>query len=453
MKLSYKNYLLFLLMLILAFNYVDRLAVSLVLQDIKIHFHLSDTQLGLLSGLAFALFYSVMGIPIARWADRGNRALVITVTTALWSGAVALCGYASTFVQLLLARVGVAVGEAGCMPPAHSLIADYFPRAERPRAAAVYMQGSNLSVLIGYFLAGWLSQRYGWQTMFKLLGLPGVVLALIAWATLREPRRQPAASTMPTPSKTTTTPPPPRHSLVEVIVTLWNNVTFRYLWLTFSIMNFFSYGVVQWQPTFFIRTFGMSTEALGLWLTLIYGVGGVIGTYLGGMIASRYAKHNEALQLRATGWLYVGYAVVMAGVLLSPNKYFAITLNTLGVLAASLGSGPLFGTIQTVVPERMRGMSISLLYLLGNLIGMGLGPLAAGAMSDFFGPWAGVNSLRYALLTLCPVSLWGSWYLLLAAKTVARDVQPPSAHDAAHQDPNALAAGYAGCSSEDGSYT
>jgi MFS family permease len=432
MKAFYKNYMLILLMIILAFNYVDRLALGLVLQDIKASFHLSDTQLGLLSGIAFALFYSLMGMPIARWADRGDRALIISLTTALWSVAVSLCGFASNFIQLLLARVGVAVGEAGCMPPAHSLIADYFSRAERPRAVAVYMLGSTSSMLIGYFLAGWLNEIYGWQTMFKLLGLPGIVLAALAWLTLREPRRQRSRleATVSNPAMTAALPAP-QYSMREVFATLWKNSTFRYLWFTFSVMSFFSHGVVQWQPSYFIRTFGMHTDELGAWLTLIYGVGGTLGTYIGGVLATRYAPNNEALQLKATGLLYAGYGVLMAGVFLSPDRYTAITLNTIGTVGASLASGPLFGTIQTVVPERMRAMSITLIYLFGNLIGMGLGPLATGTLSDFFAPWAGNNSLRYALLTLCPIALWGSWYLLMAAKTVARDVQTVSALNAA----------------------
>ena len=424
--------MLILLMIILAFNYVDRLALGLVLQDIKASFHLSDTQLGLLSGIAFALFYSLMGIPIARWADRGNRRIIISVTTALWSVAVALCGLASNFIQLLLARVGVAVGEAGCMPPAHSLIADFFSRAERPRAVAVYMLGSTLSMLIGYFLAGWLNEIYGWQTMFKLLALPGIVLAVLAWLTLREPRRQRPGFEATVSNPAMTAPRPASYyTLGEVFTTLWKNSTFRYLWLTFSVMSFFGHGVVQWQPSYFIRTFGMHTDELGAWLTLIYGVGGTLGTYLGGLLATRYAADNEALQLRATGWLYAGYGVLMAGVFLAPDRYTAITLNTIGTVSASLASGPLFGTIQTVVPERMRAMSITLIYLFANLIGMGLGPLATGALSDFFAPWAGDNSLRYALLTLCPIALWGSAYLLLAAKTVARDVYTVTASDAA----------------------
>jgi MFS family permease len=438
-KAFYRQYLLVLLMVILAFNYVDRLALGLVLQDIKKDFSLSDTQLGLLSGIAFALFYSLMGLPIARWADRGNRVTIITMTTGLWSVAVALCGFASSFIQLLLARIVVAVGEAGCMPPAHSLIADYFARAERPRAVAVYMMGSTLSMLIGYYLAGWLNAHYGWQTMFKLLAVPGIVLATLAWISLREPRRghreSDATSAI---SSTTAAQHAPHPTTKGVVVALWNNATFRNLWLTFSVLSFFSHGVVQWQPSYFIRTFGMHTDELGGWLTLIYGVGGTVGTYIGGALSSRYAAGNEALQLRATGWLYAGYGALMVGVFLSSDPYVAIGLNTIGTIGASLASGPLFGTIQTVVPARMRATSITLIYLLGNLIGMGLGPLATGALSDLFSPWAGDKSLRYALLTLCPIALWGSWYLLVAARTVARDVHAVEAAEAgAHQGANA----------------
>src|SRR5580704_16172504 len=168
----YKKYLLGVLLVILAFNSVDGLALGLVLQDIKVDLSLTDSQLGLLSGIAFALFYSVMGIPIARWADRGNRVTIISLTAAVWSVMVALCGMAASFTQLLLIRVGVAIGEAGCIPPAHSLIADYFGRAERPKAVAIYMLAGSLTTLIGYFVAGWLSEFYGWRAMFILLGLP-----------------------------------------------------------------------------------------------------------------------------------------------------------------------------------------------------------------------------------------------------------------------------------------
>lgn len=169
-----------LLTVILAFNYVDRFALGVLLQDIKVDLVLSDTQLGLLTGIAFAVFYSVMGIPIARWADRGNRVTIISLTTGLWSVAVAICAAAANFTQLLFMRMGVAIGEAGCYPPALSLISDYFDRSERPRAVAYYMLGPPLALVMGYFSAGWLNEYYGWRTTFLLLGVPGVVLAVLA---------------------------------------------------------------------------------------------------------------------------------------------------------------------------------------------------------------------------------------------------------------------------------
>jgi len=167
---------------------MDSWSLGVALQSIKTDLHLSDTQLGLLSGLAFAFLYAVMGIPIARWADSGNRIAIISLTIALWSAAMALCALAKTFVQLLLIRVGLAIGEAGCIPPAHSLIADHFTRAERPKAVSLYMLGVPLSAVLGYFLSGWLNELYGWRVMYMLLGLPGLGLSAVAWLTLKEPR-------------------------------------------------------------------------------------------------------------------------------------------------------------------------------------------------------------------------------------------------------------------------
>lgn len=233
---AYRKYLLTVLMVILAFNFVDRMALGLLLQDIKIELDLSDTQLGFLSGIAFAFFYSIMGIPIARWADRGNRVAIIALTTALWSVGVALCGVAGSFAQLLLVRIGVAVGEAGCIPPAHSLIADYFSRTERPRAVARYMLGAPLSLLMGLFLAGWINEFYGWRATFMLLGLPGLVLVPLAWLTLREPRHEAERARAALADARSSSVQP---SFKEAFVTLWRNRTFRYLLLCWSLASFF----------------------------------------------------------------------------------------------------------------------------------------------------------------------------------------------------------------------
>jgi predicted MFS family arabinose efflux permease len=407
---AYRKYLLTVLLLILAFNAVDRLALGLLLQSIKTDLHMSDTQLGVLTGIAFAAFYSVMGIPIARWADRGNRVTLIAMTTALWSAAVAVSALAGNFAQLMLIRIGVAVGEAGCVPPAHSLIADYFTREERPRAVALYMAGAALSGLIGHFVAGWLNEFFGWRATFVMLGLPGLVLALLAWLTLKEPRSERGASCIEQPS------------LLEVFSTLWTSRTFRHLLFCFSVMSFFTIGIGTWQPAFFIRSFGIKTGELGTWFALVAGLGSLLGTWWGGELASRYAAGNERLQLKAMAVALPGIGALAACIYLSSDLYLAFALLGLVALGTAMTSAPMFALIQTLVPERMRAMSIALIFLFANLIGMGLGPLAAGAMSDAFSFWLGDESVRYALLALSPGYLCGAWFLWRASQTVTVDL-------------------------------
>jgi len=414
---GYKNYLLTLLMVILAFNFIDRLALGVALQDIKSELSLSDTQLGFLSGIAFTFFYAVMGIPLARWADRGNRVTIITVTSALWSVGVALCGAAATFVQLLLIRIGVAVGEAGCIPPAHSLIADYYTRAERPRALARYMLGAPISLTVGYFAAGWLNELYGWRTMFVVLGLPGLALAAIAWLTIKEPRA--ASRTVSRAAVSSSNEP----SIRETCSTLWRIVAFRHLLICFSVWLFFAYGLLQWQPTFFMRTHGLQSGELGTWFGAVYGLLGIVGVFLGGDLASRFAAGNERLQLVSCAVAFAVFAVLSVCVYLAPDHYWAFTALAFAVLGGNMAQGPMFATIQTLVPPRMRAMSIALVYFFANLIGMGLGPLVAGVLSDALHPAFGEESLRYALMILSPGYLWASWHLWRASRTVTQALE------------------------------
>lgn len=423
--MRYKHYLLGTLLVVFTSNGVDRTALGLVLQDIKVDLNLSDTQLGLLTGIAFALFYAVMGIPIARWADRGNRITIITLTTAMWSAAVALCGVATSFTQLLLIRGGVAIGEAGCLPPAHSLIADHFTRAERPRATAIYMLGAPLSTMLGYFLAGWLNELYGWRMTFVLLGLPGLAIAALVRFTLREPRqivRPGLDAGVLTICASSDGKAELRPSIKEVCMALWRQKTFRHLLFFFVVAAFFAAGIVQWKAVFFIRSFGLQTGELGTWFAVIYGLGGLGGTYLGGELACRYAANNERLQLRAAALLYCAIGIIWTGVFLSPNPYLAFALVGLATVINGMTNGPIFAAIQTLVPERMRAMSIALLFLFANLIGMGIGPLAAGILSDALQSWAGAESIRYALLILSPGTLWCAWYLWRASASVTRDL-------------------------------
>lgn len=405
-----RNYLLAVLTTVLAYNYVDRLALNLVLQDIKGDLQLSDTQLGLLTGIAFSLFYSVMGLPIARWVDRGNRVAVLSITIALGSLGVALCGIAASFWQLLLIRIGVAVGEAGCIPPAHSLIAEYFKRGERPRAVSIYMLGGPLSAVGGYLLAGWLNELVGWRLTFMLIGLPGLALAALVQLTLKDPRSAGEVRTEV------------QLSWIEVLASLRANATFRRLVLVFAVLYFFGYGVSQWTPAFFIRSHGLGTQEIGSAFALIFGLGGFVGTYLGGELASRYAANNEDLQLRSTAIASATFAVLYVCVYLAADARLAFVLMGLAAVGGAAMNGPMFAIIQTVVPARMRGTAIAVVFLVANLVGMGLGPLAVGYLSDTLRPSSGDESLRYALLLLCPGYVWAAWQMWRASQSVARDL-------------------------------
>jgi MFS family permease len=422
----FQNRMLVVLGILLAFNYVDRLALGLMLQNIKSDLGLSDSSLGFLNGLAFAIFYSIMGVPLARWADRGNRVLIIAVTTALWSCAVVLCGYATNYPQLLLARIAVAIGEAGCIPCALSLIAEHFTRAERPRAIAKYFSGKSLSVVVGYFLAGWLITLYGWRATFALLGLPGIGLAVLAWFTLREPRSADirTGAEVRASSELTQMDSQSRDSVsvLEAVRTLWSNRTFRSLLFCYTVASFFDFGILQWKPTFFMRSFGLDTAELGLWFAVTYGASSVVGLFWGAELAARRAALNERAQLVAMCLAYGGLAILSCVIYLSSNPIVAFIVMGIATLGINMIVAPLFAVLQSLVPPRVRATSTALMYLCANLVGMGLGPWAVGGLSDLLTARLGDESLRYALLIMCPGYLWVASYMWRASRTVMSDL-------------------------------
>ncbi|MDE2111813.1 MAG: MFS transporter [Alphaproteobacteria bacterium] len=416
-KGTHQKYLLFVLFVVLVFNKVEHAALGVVLQSIKVDLKLSDTQLGLLTGIAFTLFYAVMGVPLARWADRGSRVSILSLTTALQCAAVALCGAAGSFLQLMIIRVAVAVGEAGCFPASNSLIADYFTRDARPRATALYMLGYPVSSIVGYFAAGWLSGLYGWRLMFMLLGLPGLALAVLCLVTLREPRR--AAKTE---ERSRDFVAEREFTNRQTYSLLWKNRTFRHVVIGYSLMAFFGIGNFLWAPTYFFRSYGLSVEQLGTWFAIVWGVGGLIGTLLGGELVSRFASRNERAQLLAFAGIYVAFAFISTGTYLAPNAGIAFGFLGLTAISSYATYGPLFAMIQSLVPARTRATAIAVTYFFTNLIGMGIGPLVTGALSDSLSTAFGHNSLRYALLALCPGYLWAAWHYLLASRTIAADM-------------------------------
>lgn len=415
----YRTYLIVLLATILALNGLDGTALGLVLPTIKSALQLSDTELGVLTGIAFSVFYATVGLPIGRWADRGDRVALIACTTALWGIMVMLVGAVQSFGDLLIVRIGVAVGEAGCIPAAFSLLADYFPRDERPSAVSKYLLGSSISLCIGYVAAGWLSSHYGWRAMFVCLGAPSVLVAPIVWWTMSEPRRVKGRTTDSVSRGDLQTIP-------QVIRALLRNRTFCCLLATQCVNVLFGSGLSVWQSSFFARSWGFSVEQLGLYFSVIYGVGGIIGLYCGGYVASRYAPKNERRQLRLFALVNVGYGVVSAFIYLSTNAYVSVALLGISVIGGALESGPVSAVTQTVVPERMRAICISVIYLFSNLLGAGLGPLAVGALSDALRPHLGDASLRYALFAMCPGYLAGGWLLWRAARSVVADTETAS---------------------------
>ena len=287
---DYKKYILFTLLVVYMFNFVDRQIVALLMEPIKQDLGLSDTQLGFMSGIAFAIFYTTLGIPIARLADRSHRVNIISVAIAVWSGMTVLSGMAANFWQLVIARVGVGIGEAGCTPPAHSLISDYFPKEERSRAISIYMMGVPLGILVGFLVGGWINQLYGWRMAFIALGVPGLIMAVIVKLTVREPiRGQHDSASIDHQQQV---------SLMQTVAYLWRKASFRYLVTAMALTAFVGSGVGQWQAVFFIRNHGMNTGELGTWLSLTSGFCGAVGIYLGGYLCQRFGADNESLQVR-----------------------------------------------------------------------------------------------------------------------------------------------------------
>jgi len=423
-KFQYKYYLLILLTVVAAFSYLDRGILALAMESIKQEFQLSDSQLGFMNGFAFALFYAVAGIPIARWADRGNRNHVVALTTGLWSLMVAISGLVGNFTQLLLVRVGVAVGEAGCVPPAQSLLSDYFDRAERPRAMAIYWMSGPLSTILAYLGGGWLIEHFGWRITFMVIGLPGLLLAVLVKFTLREPRLTHKANTANTTNSISGAPENKQAPLNVVLKTLWQKRAFRHVVMAFCISTFFGAGIGVWIPAFFMRSHGMEAGELGTWLAFTWGVGGLCFTFLGGFLATRYAPHKEGLQMKGVA-LILGLSTVFHILCyLSTNQYLALLFVSLvaGALMPMI-SAAVYASIQSLVEERMRAVALAFIFMLSGLIGMGIGPVAIGVISDALSPSLGQESLRYALLLFSPGYLWAAFHAWKAANTIEEEIR------------------------------
>lgn len=419
---KYRNYALGVLFLGYVVNFIDRSILSILLEPIKHDLSLTDTQLGLLGGLAFAIFYTTMGIPIAAMADRWSRVKILSISIVIWSAMTALCGMASNFTMLLLARIGVGVGEAGASPPSHSLISDYFPVKTRATALSIYALGIPFGSMVGNYVGGWGAAELGWRTTFLLVGIPGIAVALLVWLTLREPPRGMSEVKIESGPLTTSTEPAPK---VKVVLSfLWERRSFRHLGFAAGLHAFVGYGAGTWNAPYLIRSHEMPITEVGSWLALISGIG-AIGTFGGGYLADKISD--------ATGdrrWYL--WVPGISTLLMVPFQFVAYLSGNLWAVLPSLfvvsilGGmylGPSFAMTQGLVTLRMRAVASAILLFMLNIIGMGLGPYFVGIASDLLAPAYEISSLRYALCLAVLANLWATSHYFLGATTLRADLE------------------------------
>jgi len=412
---AYRRYVLAILTVVYTMGLVDRGLISLLLQPIKEDLRLSDTQLGFLTGIAFALFYATLGLPIARWADRSDRVTITSLAIGLWGATVMACLFVSSFVQLLLARIAAAVGEAGCMPPTYSLVGDYFrgPVA-RARAMTVYMLANPFCNLASFILGGYLNARYGWRMTFFIMGVPGLLLAAVVRLTIREPRLHAVIGVQRSDDRL------PR--MTEVLVYLSGQPSIRNLMIAIVLLFTMGLGLAPWYAAFLMRSHGMDTAAVGVWLGLIFGIGGIIGTLGGGYVATRWFGEDAQSQTRLSGLMIGSLVVFFVPFLLLQGKYQALSALAGIPIVLFVFVGPTYAILQRLVPDEMRATTVSISMLLANLIGMGIGPQIVGILSDLLHPTLGVDSLRYAMLIMSFIAPASAYYFWRAAGTVNRDL-------------------------------
>jgi MFS family permease len=400
--------------LVATLNTLDTGLIALLLQPIKEDLHLSDTQLGTLTGIAFGLFYATAGLPIARWADRGNRVSIICVATLLWGATMMSCLLVTNFLQLALTRLAAGIGQSGCMPPTYSLLADFFPSvAGRARAQAVYWLNSSLSSLIAFVFGGWLSERFGWRVLFFMLGVPAIVVALLTKMTIKDPRTK------------RVDPQPAKRALagaLQVLTTLWRRPASKHLMLAIILMWILGYGLAPWYAAFMMRVHGMSTWELGIWLGVILGICSVAGTLLGGYVAAHWRVHDERTQTRLRALSIAAQVPLFVAFLLWPSKHGALIALMPAGLLGGFYIGPTFGLLQRLVEPEARAMAFAIVMLFANLIGMGVGPESVGLLSDWLTPMLGTESLRYAMLCMQVTALWAAYHCWQIGATVNADL-------------------------------
>ena len=410
---KYRNFVLFMLTGVYVFNFIDRQILVILQESIKKDLGLSDTQLGLMSGFTFALFYVSFGIPIARLADKGNRKKIITISLIIWSGMTALSGRAQNFIQLLLARIGVGIGEAGGSPPAHSMISDLYAPGKRATALAIYSTGISIGILLGFLVGGWIDRYFGWRTAFFVVGLPGIIFALIFHFTVKEPLRGLSENKIGADVSSSTK---------EVILSLWRSKSFRYLALGTGMAAYSAYAKTSWIPSFLARVHGMKSDEIGFWLSMLIGIGSGLGYFFGGYLADKMGKADKRWYL----WLPAAALLIAIPFSLTvyfvPNTKVALLFIAIPAFLVSIYLAPCIALTHGLVGLRMRAMASAILFFVLNIVGLGCGPLITGMVSDYLKPAMGTDSLRWALSSALIANILAAFCFFMAAKNIREDL-------------------------------
>ena len=410
---SIRNYALGILVVVYTFNFIDRQILSILLESIKTDLGLSDTSLGFLTGFAFALFYATLGIPIAKYADKGNRRNLIALSIGVWSFMTALSGLAQNFFHLLFARIGVGVGEAGCSPPAHSMIADYFPANKRSTALGIYSLGIPFGIMFGLFAGGWINEVFGWRLAFFVVGIPGILLAFIFRFTVKEPIRGQAEGKIDSENQP---------SIFETISYLIKKRSFRHLVFAAALAAFVGYGAITWLPSFFQRSYGMQTSDVGWYLGLILGIPGGLGIFLGGYLSDYFGAKNVKWSLWVAAIAMALTVPFNVYVYLSPTATMSFLWLIIPVALGNFYQAATFSQTQGLVELRMRSVAAAILLFIINIIGLGFGPQSVGILSDLLHSEYGKDSLRYSLLIFAFLKLWCAFHYYMAGKYLKEDL-------------------------------
>ncbi|MGI9299124.1 MAG: spinster family MFS transporter [Luminiphilus sp.] len=405
-------YALCILTIVYSINFIDRQLLSILQESIKADLMLSDAQLGLLTGFAFAVFYTFAGLPIASLADRSNRRNIVAISLTVWSGMTALSGMAQNYGQLLAARVGVGIGEAGGSPPSHSMISDIFPPEKRASAIGFYSTGISIGILFGFLFGGWLNEFFGWRVAFFVVGVPGVLIAIVLKLTVPEPIRgltENRASAGDNPS------------MLTVFKLLLSRPSFMLMALGAAMNAFAGYSSSNWIASFMIRTHQMPTGELGTWLALIIGVGGAIGVFSSGVLADKLGKRDKRWYM----WVAVCACAIsipfQISLFLVDSPYTALLLLIVPAILSNAYLGATIACVHSMVGLKMRAVSSALLFFILNMIGLGLGPTSIGLLSDVLADQHGVDSLGYAMMYIIPTAMFISGLFYAFASRYIRD--------------------------------